>query len=222
MLIHPTNPSLRLFEPDDVDHDALGDGRHAEAARVLLRWVRDFLCRPHPDLGRPGAVCPFTLPALRRRTLWLSLCPGSELDQDAVIEIIGQYRDWFETLEPTEPEEAQYKTILILFPDVSAEDAPTVIDAVQNAQKGEFVSNELMLGQFHPGCPEPGLRNPRFRPLQAPVPLLAIRHMVRTDLPFLVGDADQFHSYLRRFGEDVPAKLQSDLAAACQRHGVPS
>jgi hypothetical protein len=32
---------------------------------------------------------------------------------------------------------------------------------------------------------EPGLRNPDFRPLRSPVPMLAIRHMVESDLLFM-------------------------------------
>src|SRR5206468_1894821 len=48
----------------------------------------------------------------------------------------------------------------------------------------------LMLGQFHMKNEEPGLHNVNFRPLQSPIPLLAVRFMVMADLPFLTRQAD--------------------------------
>jgi hypothetical protein len=45
----------------------------------------------------------------------------------------------------------------------------------------------MMIGEFWPGHTMPGLHNHSFRPLAAPVPMLAIRHMVVSDLLFLSG-----------------------------------
>ena len=64
-----------------------------------------------------------------------------------------------------------------------------------------------MIGQFYPGCAENGLWNPDFRPLDSPLPMLAIRHMVESDLPFLTRETDPpeerssfLRSYLFRLG----------------------
>jgi hypothetical protein len=65
-----------------------------------------------------------------------------------------------------------------------------------------------MIGQFYDGCEEPAIWNRDFRPLASPVPLLAIRNMVRTDAPFLVKDAVSLEAYLRQFGDDVPGRLR--------------
>lgn len=220
VLRHPTDPTLWLLGPDDVDGSTMLPPAHADAARVLLRWVREFLCRPHPELGRSGPVCPYTRPALARGTLWLTVCAGDRLHPDQIADVVARYREWFEILEPTDLQEAQFKTILVLFPEVSPYDASTLIDRVQALKKSEFVSSRLMLGQFHPGCPEPGLHNSRFRPLQAPVPLLAIRHMVATDWPFLVNDPRHLHNYIAAFGSDIPSKARAGIKAACERHGL--
>lgn len=59
---------------------------------------------------------------------------------------------------------------------------------VQARLKSEFVKHGLMLGEFFPGNPTGGLHSAHFRPLAAPVPLLAIRRMVASDLSFLVAD----------------------------------
>ena len=64
----------RLLLPDDL-HGAgsagLPDGDLA-ALRAVADWIKAFVVNPHPDLGRPGPVCPFVPEALARGTLWLA------------------------------------------------------------------------------------------------------------------------------------------------------
>ena len=43
------------------------------AYQTILEWTRVFLCRPHPDLGREGPVCPFTQPSLNQKLFWLTM-----------------------------------------------------------------------------------------------------------------------------------------------------
>jgi hypothetical protein len=61
------------------------------------------------------------------------------------------------------------------------------IENVQSALKPEFVKRGMMIGEFWPDHAMPGLHNHSFRPLASPVPMLAMRHMVITDLLFLSG-----------------------------------
>ena len=68
-----------------------------------------------------------------------------------------------------------------------------------------------MIGQFHPECQARGLWSAAFRPLQAPVPLLAIREMTSSDLPFLVGSADHADVYLERYARSIPAHTRRFL-----------
>ena len=177
-------------------------------------WAHSYLSEPHPELGRPGRVCPFVPGSLRSRNFFVAVEPGKA---EGVTGTVLRYRDWFRALEPHDGAEAQFKTVLILFPDV----APTLIDATQEVLKPAFVDAGLMLGQFHPVPPdEGGLWNPDFRPLRSPVPLLAIRHMVASDLPFLTRDRRHLESYLARFRHTVPARLQKRLSAAAANHGL--
>jgi hypothetical protein len=74
---------------------------------------------------------------------------------------------------------------VMIFPDVKNEDAGMLIDGPQRRLKPEFVREGLMLGEFHPLSRSPGMRNPSFRPLRSPIPLLVIRHMVESDIEFL-------------------------------------
>jgi hypothetical protein len=176
---------------------------------VTAAWMRRFLARPHRDLGRSGPVCPFVPGAIVQDTIWLADCSLGRGDRDAIIEIIGLFRDLFLQLEPKSGEQAQWKAMVIVFPNVPVEDAD-VIDHVQSELKARFVDAGLMIGEFHERNESPGLRNENFRPLRSPIPALAIRHMVETDLPFLQRAlyapplrAEFIRSYLRRLGGTI-------------------
>lgn len=222
MLVSSADPPLYLAEPRDVERDLLPAHlrRFLPQARAVLHWAHAYLCRPHEGLGREGPVCPYTQPSLDRALFWLAFHPGADPAPDEAAAAIRRYREWFLELPPDEGPEAQYKAILVLFPELPQARAPEVVDVVQAALKPAFVSAGLMIGQFHDGCAEPALWNPDFHPLRSPVPLLAIRHMVRTDAAFLVRDAGSLDAYLRRFGDAVPARLEPVVREAALRLGM--
>ena len=106
----------------------------------------------------------------------------------------------FHRMQPTAGDGVLFKTILVLFPGVTDY---TKIDKAQQVLKEKSVPNGLMIGQFYPGCAAPGIRNSGFKPLQSPIPLLAIRHMVGSDLPFLTEKGEWVEEYLKRFTPPV-------------------
>src|SRR5699024_6626508 len=100
-----------------------------------------------------------------------------------------------------------------LFPDLPEPRYGEFIEGVQATLKGEFMSEGNMIGEFHPGPPDrPGLWNPDFRPFRSPVPLLAIRHMVAADVPFVTDSAEHVEIYLERFADEVPRRLAHQIA----------
>jgi hypothetical protein len=219
--LHPKRANLYLAEPRDLlGH--LPTSLHPQDRsdlRRILQWGRDFLCTGNPDLGRSGAVCPYVPPALERNLLWLASHRGL-VSRAAIREVIRGYRDWFIELEPTAWPGARFKAIIVVFPDVTSEDAPDIIDEVQRELKPEFVARGLMLGEFHPDCPSPGVRNPSFHPLQSPIPLLVIRHMLPMDFLFLDAEVRFVTAYLDRFADEIPPSLLPRLADATTRFGL--
>ena len=224
MRTHPTDPDLFLVEPSDLRRDPLPEPvrRHLEPVSRILQWANDYLCRPHPELGRAGAVCPFTRPALRKDLLLLAVCRGAELTVDQVVDLVRRHRDWFLQMEPRELPLAQYKFIGIIFPDISERAYLDLIEATQARLKAEYVPLGLMIGEFHPGPPrQAGLWNPDFRPLRSPLPLLGTRHMVPTDWPFLREEHAYVAAYLERFTEElIPQRIVDDIRAAANRFGL--
>ena len=179
------------------------------ALRQITSWAREYLCKPNPSLGRDGPVCPFVERALDLNLFFLTALRRQAITQGEVFGIVQKYREWYNEIDPREGWRTQYKTILILLPGISSEEATLLIDGTQRMLKPEFVEHGLMIGQFHAGPPqEPGLWNPDFRPFNSPIPMLVIRQMVPTDLPFLNKEEHFVVSYLKRFGDHLPETLK--------------
>ncbi len=194
-----------LFAASQIDFDKAAESPLA----LILKWVRNFLSKPHSELGRPGPVCPFTPHALNIDSIWLTEIADTNPNQEQIAQIIANYRDVFLELEPRTGPNAVNKAILIVFPYLGQAGAG-LIDSVQAELKKRFVDVGLMLGEFHLSNQSPGLRNESFRPLRSPLPMLAIRHMVESDLPFLRRSMDDpalrasyLRSYLRLLGSSL-------------------
>ncbi|MEU4768103.1 DUF6875 domain-containing protein [Actinosynnema sp. NPDC023794] len=161
------------------------------------RWVRNYLCRTHPRLGRSGPVCPYVPHALAAQALSVAVVTGRPVHTGEVVGLMDRYRDWFTAR--TDPADL-HQALLVLFPALGPGDVAWAVDEAQRISKTAFVRVGLMIGQFHDGPPAAGgIRNPAFRPLYAPVPLLAVRRMVRSDLPFLADDTEHLTAYRALF-----------------------
>ncbi len=214
MLTHPNDPGRVLVERGDLDPMTLPPEllRYEIHLRATFDWGRAYLTNPHPDLGRPGNVCPFVSASLARERFYLAVQPGRPADRREPVATLRFYRDWFLDLAPRSQPSAQITTILVLFPDIPQDDVESLVDGVQALLKTEYVRMGLMIGEFHNGPPaKSGLWNPDFRPLRSPVPMLVVRHMVPTDYPFLREDPEQARVYLELFGDQVPAQLRDQV-----------
>lgn len=217
-------PRLMRFSEVEQDHAPVS------SLGCIAAWVRTFLAQAHPHLGRNGSVCPFVPVALRFDTIWMTEVGDATPDFDRICQIITEYRDIFLQTEPTKGPDALNKAFLVVFPSLAANgpEGAAVVDNVQARLKKHFVDMGLMLGEFHAANETPGLRNPNFRPLRSPIPMLAIRHMVESDLPFLARDtypAEERASFLRsylfrlggalsegKFNEAVAALIAAEVA----------
>lgn len=194
---------LTLWSIADVD-GARVPAADAAAFEAIVGWSRSFLLAAHPQLGRDGPVCPFTKAALEN-DLFLLACPGMSADAGEVQRVVSRFRDWYcEIAAGLDERMRTLLTFLVLLPELDPADA-SELDRLQAILKDEFVEQGLMIGQFHPACNQPGIWNVNFRPLRSPVPLLAIRAMVRQDLPFLVDDPSHVQAYRRQFGPAATA-----------------
>ena len=197
---HDFPPTLALRKLSAFPPDAEPDG----AAGQVAAWMRAYLMRPHPDLGRSGAVCPYTPLAARAD---LALIGSSEAtDADDIHATMREAVRAFDEMSCT-PAQKTFRCVLVAFP--KAERAQ--LKAVQNKLRPESTRRAKMIGLFEPEAPDPGLLNPDFRPLRAPLPLLAIRSLVENDAPFVLRNPRLAPIYLWRFPISGPLKLARRL-----------
>jgi len=203
---------LPLWSVSDVEAGQILPVPKQKALAEIVSWSRDFLVPGHPDLGRPGPVCPFTKPSIDKDLFFLAYpVVGASIGEMAAT--VVEYRDWHAELASELGEmDRQLLTFLILFPDFDHTDSAE-LDRLQAHLKDEFVKQGLMVGQFHPVCEQPGLWNEDFRPLRAPLPLLAIRYMVPFDLPFLVNSPAHLDAYFTRFAPEIPSRVRTQLTS---------
>jgi len=206
----------QLYTPDEIDQIQQDIPYLVET----WNWLRSSLAKPHRDLGRVGPVCPYIPKALNLNSIRLKVIRSKNLERQDISAIVLNYLNAFLDLEPKDPEEAIYKAIILIFPDVTHEDAPRLVDSVQKQLKPLFVESGLMLGEFHKYNETPGLHNANFRPLRSPTPMLAIRFMVESDLPFLISADDlncrvrYLEAYLKRFKNQF--RNESNFSKASQ------
>lgn len=189
------------------------DAGHEEAAGMLRRWAIDYLSRSNPDLGRKGAVCPFTMPSIKKDLFWVTYLDGDNLTRADIAGALTDVIREFQSSAPVDSTDEILKTALLVLPDLKDHSA---IDEIQLEFKNLFIKYDLMIGQFYPGCSEGGLWNPHFQPLDAPYAMFAIRHMTSSDYPFLTGTEDWASAYLTKFAPEIPARVRNDIAGSSQ------
>lgn len=217
----PTKGHIAVYSSEDVRR--YGSQLEPEIQEIA-HWCEHFLGRPSALVGRSGNVCPFVPESLARGTLKFALVRLQERGTAAIPEIeeaVSTFRDHFTAQEQADGKIDIFGSIVMIFADVAVEDAETVIDGPQRRLKPSFVERGLMIGEFHQVNHSPGLRNPGFRPLRSPIPLLVIRHMVESDIDFLIRPLDpaamrirSLNAYMKFLGSSLSLASQTKAKKA--------
>ncbi|WP_327141433.1 DUF6875 domain-containing protein [Nocardia sp. NBC_01327] len=191
---------------------SLGDsGSSCPAARSTVAafrsWAESFLTQPSEDLGRDGPVCPYVRPSMRRDLLWLAQVPAAEPQPLWLHAIIEDALEVYPELPTGNGNSTSVlRALITVFPNLTD---LSLIDEMHVEFKTRFVERGAMLGQFYPGCDQPGLWNKDFRPLDAPMPMLVVRSMMTTDFPFLLDRPEWMNAYVRKFAPGLPAHVRA-------------
>ena len=196
------NPS-RTGKLEDSDLSAL---------RTVADWIKTFVARPNKDLGRAGPVCPFVPGGLERKTLWLAPEQIADRGVPHVVELVNGYKSLFLDAEPTDGDDANYKMIVVVFTDLSADRAQGVFDDVlQQLAVPSYAEDGIVFGPFFEGNEGTAIYNSSFRPFQSPVPFLFVRQGVISDWKFFLDNEDWLSLWARRFGESAVQALAKEL-----------
>jgi hypothetical protein len=183
-----------------------------DALRAVADWIKTFVARPHKDLGRAGPVCPFVPGAWERKTLWLAPEKIADRSVQDVVQLINEYKTVFLHAQPIDGDDVNYKSIVVVFTDLSADRAKDFFDDVlQHLGVPSYVENGLVLGGFYSSNEGSAIYNSSFRPFTAPVPFLIVRHAVISDWKFFLDNEDWLNLWARRYGESAVQALAEEL-----------
>jgi len=186
------------------DFPEAASGATADAGQRIADWVRAYLMRPHTDLGRAGAVCPYT--PIAARSGLVRIGASAARDEDAVFADMRRAVAAFEAMECTRAQR-QFRSVIVGFPHCGGDEGRARLKRVQNRLRSESTRRGKMIGLFEPFSNDKGLLNPDFRPLRSPLPLLAIRSLVENDAPFVLRNPRLAPIYLLKFPVSGTRKL---------------
>jgi hypothetical protein len=184
-----------------------------EHLATLFHWIDSYPMAHHPDLGRPGPVCPFTRPARALNLLRLSVCDAGPTDEDAIFERIRHGLRCHSRI-PASGEAVRLRAVVIGFPGCASDEGTATLRRVCRRHKYYTLIRLQMLGFFHQNSTDPGLWNSTFHPMRAPYPILAIRHLVEQDAGFAAKNHLLMLPYLLRFPVSGARRLYAHLRRA--------
>jgi uncharacterized protein DUF6875 len=220
-----TTQATDLFLLEDLAESKATSGLAEEevsALRAVGDWIEAFVSRPDAELGREGPVCPFVPGAVERKVLWLA--PERIADRGAVdvVELMESYKNRLLDAEPADGDDAIYKVIVVVFPDLPAQRAQGLFDQVlEELAVPSYAEEGLLFGPFYEGNEGTAIYNSGFRPFQSPVPLLFVRHGVISDWKFFLDNEELFGLWADRFGESATHALAAELRRLPWRERSP-
>jgi hypothetical protein len=207
--------TTNLFLLEDLEDSSRTRDRaegDLSALRAIADWIKTFVVKPHKDLGRAGPVCPFVPGSLERKVLWLAPEQIADRGEPDAIELVSGYKRLFLETQPTGGDDADYKVIVVVFTDLSADRARGVFnDVLQQLALPSYAADGILFGPYYEGNEGPAIYNSSFRPFQSPVPFLFVRQGVTSDWKFFLGDNEWLNLWARRHGESAVQALAEEL-----------
>jgi hypothetical protein len=201
-----------LEDLEDVSRTSELPQSELEAFQAIADWIKSFVVKPHKDLGRAGAVCPFVPGSLERKTLWLAPEQIADRDVPEVVELMNGYKRLLLDTRPNDGDDVIYNVIVVVFTDLSAERAQGVFDEViKQLAVPSYMEDGILFGPYYEGNEGTAIYNSSFRPFQSPVPFLFVRHGVTGDWKFFLDDDEWLNLWARRYGESGAQALAEEL-----------
>ena len=197
-----------------------------DALVAVDRWLCDYVRRPHGELGRSGAVCPFVGPSQRAGSLEMRVrIVGPSPNSATVTGVLRLALHEFNQI-PWLGDTPALRALLVVLPNVP-DDRLHLLDRAHEVVKTEAVRHGMMIGRFHAKCPERAARNLDFLVSRSPVPLFALRPMALHDVLFLGDKREWFEAYFGRFsahyrdGNDrIDHLIVERFERACNAYGL--
>ena len=207
-----TNNLYLLEDLDDANKTKQLAKNDLAALRTVADWIKSFIARPHKDLGRAGAVCPFVPESLEKKTLWLAPEHIADRSVPDVVKLMKGYTTQFLRVQPTDGDAANSKVIVVVFTDFPADRAEgTFGDVLKQLAVPSYAKDGILFGPFYEGNKGTAIYSSGFRPFQSPVPFLFVRQGVISDWKFFLDNDEMLNLWARRYGESGARALAEEL-----------
>jgi len=207
--------TTNLFLLEDLEDDSRTETlapSGLDALHAVADWIKTFVAKPNRDLGRSGSVCPFVPGALERRTLWLAPEQIADRTLPDVVALIESYKRLLLSAQPVDGDDADYKSIVVVFTDLAADRAEDLLgDVLEQLGVPSYLQQGLVLGEFYEGNEGTAIYNASFRPFTSPVPFLLMRLAVIGDWKFFLDDDEWLDRWAGRYEASGARALAEEL-----------
>jgi hypothetical protein len=153
-------------------------------------------------------VCPFLRQAAVADAFCVGISEAGPQDEEATFALVrGLFNDLYQI--PADRERRALRSIVIGFPNCTGPDGVAMLERIYKRHKYFTLARMQMIAFFHSDCDTPGLWNPHFKPMQAPMPVIGARFLVEQDAVFAAKYKLMVPTYLMRFGIPGARKLMA-------------
>jgi hypothetical protein len=216
--------------------ETLADPQLHDTYAAGLAWMQRFIMRPHENLGRKGAVCPFAKPSHEEHALLFSAFDCADMAFDTYIAVMMKLPYFFNRVARERPEPSELLSLAVFPLGLREEAYYKFIDCAHVVLKPFYMECGLMLGEFHPASTVGGAHSASFRPMRSDMPLFVIRAMALHDELFIDGESTrvgmrvhELECYIRwneqRLGPSEKERFTARLAqrkAQLTQHEIPA
>jgi hypothetical protein len=164
------------------------DGGSALPADVHARgmeWIEQFVMKPHPELGRPGAVCPFVQYSYTNRALYVAGVDADDMSFAQFIQLMLRLPDVYTSMLKTHDLPLSLFALMLYLPNLGRDKYFKFIDLTHAITKPMFMDAGLILGEFHPDSHVRGVHSSRIKPLRSTIPAFVVRAIAPHDILFI-------------------------------------
>ena len=190
----------RLCDPTQLAGERLPQytDREQRQLKSVMRWVRAFIMRPHPKLGRPGVVCPYVKLSLEASIFYLSLATlDNPRRYDEIYLLLNTHADIFAQMQPHSGPWENLRVLMLLVPN--GKDHVLSHPEASKHLKTQMMQRNVTIGQFFPTWHPIRALKSKFFPNQPPLCLYTMRPFIRSDWMFIKGEPEWQAVYLEKF-----------------------
>jgi len=164
---------------------SVSDEQTRRTFELGLEWLEGFIMKPHPDLGRRGAVCPFANPVHNANSLIFCVWDVDNLPFTDFVDVLKKFPESYFRMLARMRGNVKLFSVCVFVRGITEAQYSKYIDEAHSLTKPGFMEAGLMLGEFHPLSRAQGAHSETFRPMLSTQPAFVVRAMSPHDALFI-------------------------------------